>query len=392
VRLSRLAASVVALAAWMGACRPVPSPTPLPTPMPSPTPELARVEPPPLTDDLARESLAAAIDRDLEASDRIGTADCPGPVVAQALKSLRRAAARPETDFLQYVATRFEFRRSTGREDGALFTGYYEPVLAARQRPEAGFVYPLYRRPGDLIEIRLGDFDPAWSDVTVWGRVADGKLAPYYTRRQIDREGALAGRGLELAWLDDPVARYFLQVQGSGVLRLGDGSLAHVGFAGSNGKPYTSIGRLLADEGVFAGQPATAPAIQAYLRAHPERRDDVLFRNERYVFFVETPDGPVGRLGVKLTGGRSIAVDPTFYPLGWLAYVDTTAPVVDASGKTTGSRPLRRLALLQDSGAAITGAGRADIFFGTGEQSGLEAGSMSQRGQFYLLTPIECRG
>jgi membrane-bound lytic murein transglycosylase A len=360
--------------------------------MPSPTPELVRAEPPPLTDDIARESLTAAIDRDLEASDRIGTVDCPGPVVAQALRSLRQAAARPETDLLQYVATRFEFRRSMGRENGALFTGYYEPVLAARRRPQAGFVYPLYRRPGDLIEIRLGEFDPAWSDMTIWGHVADGKLAPYYTRRQIDREGALAGRGLELAWLDDPVARYFLQVQGSGVLRWGDGSLAHVGFAGSNGKAYTSIGRLLADEGVLGAEPATAPAIQAYLRAHPERRDDVLFRNERYVFFAEVADGPVGRLGVKLTGGRSIAVDPSFYPLGWLAYVETTAPVVDASGKTTGSRPMRRLALMQDTGAAITGPGRADVFFGTGVQSGLEAGSMSERGELYLLTPVECRG
>jgi peptidoglycan lytic transglycosylase A len=391
VRLRRLAASGVALAAWLAACRPVSAPTPQPTPTPSPTPELVRVEPPPLIDDVARESLVAAIDRDLEASDRIGTSDCPSPVVAQSLQSLRQAAARPQTDLAQYVATRFEFRRSTGREDGALFTGYYEPVLAARRRAEAGFVYPLYRRPRDLLEIRLGEFDPEWSDMTIWGRVVGGKLAPYYTRRQIDGEKALAGRGLELAWLDDPVARYFLQVQGSGILRWEDGSLAHVGFAGSNGKPYTSIGRMLADEGAFGTDRATSPAIQAYLRAHPERLDDVLFRNERYVFFAEAADGPVGRLGVKLTGERSIAVDPSFYPLGWLAYVETTAPVVDASGKMTASRPLRRLMLMQDTGAAITGPGRADIFFGTGEQSGLEAGSMSQRGEFYLLTPVECR-
>ena len=381
------------LAAGLTSCRPVPGPTPLPTPIPSPTPELVPVEAPsPLTDDLARESLVAAIDRDLEAGDRIGTPDCPAPAVAQALRSLREAAAKPETDLSAYVAARFEFRRSTGRADGALFTGYYEPVLAARRRPEAGFVYPLYRRPRDLLEIRLGEFDPAWVDVTIWGRVADGKLAPYYTRRQIDGDGALTGRGLELAWLDDPVARYFLQVQGSGVLRWKDGSLAHVGFAGSNGKPYTSIGRVLADEGALGPERATSPLIQAYLRAHPERRNDLLFRNERYVFFAEAADGPVGRLGVKLTDGRSIAVDPAFYPLGWLAYVETTAPVVDPSGKATGTRPLRRLTLMQDSGAAITGPGRADVFFGTGEPSGLEAGSMSERGELYLLTPIECRG
>ena len=392
MRLRRYAAGVVSLGAVLAACRPVPGPAPLPTPLPSPTPELVRVEPPPVTDDLPRQSLLEAIDRNLKAAGRIGTPGCPGPVLAQALAALRDAVVRPETDLAQTVRDRFEFRRSTGREGGALFTGYYEPVLAARRKSEGGFLYPLYRRPDDLIEIRLGDFDAEWSGVTIWGRVADGKLAPYYTRREIDREGALAGRGLEIAWLDDPIARYFLQVQGSGVLRWGDGSLAHVGFAGSNGRPYTSIGRLLADEGALGAARATAPGIQAYLRAHPERRDEVLFQNERYVFFGEVVDGPVGRLGVKLTEGRSIAVDASLYPLGWLAYVETNAPVVDSSGSTSGYRPLRRLVLTQDTGAAITGPGRVDVFFGTGERRGLEAGSMSERGELYLLTPVECRG
>ncbi len=392
MRLSRYAAAVVSLGALLAACRPAPGPAPLPTPLPSPTPELLRVEPPLVSDDLSRESLLEAIDRDLVAAERIGTPDCPGPVLAHALGGLRDAARRPETDLAQYVRDRFEFRRSTGREGGALFTGYYEPVLAARRKAKGGFLYPLYRRPDDLIEIRLGDFDADWSGITIWGRVADGKLYPYYTRREIDRGGVLAGRRLEIAWLDDPVARYFLQVQGSGVLRWEDGALAHVGFAGSNGKPYTSIGRLLADEGALGAERATAPGIQRYLRAHPERRDEVILQNERYVFFGEVADGPVGRLGVKLTEGRSIAIDPSRYPLGWLAYVETRAPVVDPSGIMTGYRPLRRLALMQDTGAAITGPGRADVFFGTGERSGLEAGSMSERGELYLLTPVECRG
>ncbi len=392
MHLRRYAARAVSLGAVLAACRPVPGPAPLPTPLPSPPPELVRVEPPPVVDDLSRESLLEAIDRNLGAAGRIGTSDCPGPVLARALAGFRSAAVRPETDLAEYVRERFEFRRSTGREGGALFTGYYEPVLAARRKPAGEFLYPLYRRPDDLLEIRLGDFDPDWAGVTIWGRVADGKLAPYYTRREIDQLRALAGQGLEIAWLDDPVARYFLQVQGSGVLRWEDGSLAHVGFAGSNGKPYTSIGRLLADEGALGTERATAPGIQAYLRAHPERRDEVLFRNERYVFFAEVVDGPVGRLGVKLTEGRSIAVDASLYPLGWLAYVETNAPVVDSSGSTSGYRPLRRHVLTQATGAAITGPGRVDVFFGTGERRGLEAGSMSERGALYLLTPVECRG
>jgi membrane-bound lytic murein transglycosylase A len=266
-------------------------------------------------------------------------------------------------------------------------------VLAARRRAEAGFVYPPYRRPGDLIEIRLGEFDPEWSDVTIWGRVADGKLAPYYTRRQIDGEKALAGRGLELAWLDDPVARYFMATWIRASLRAGRRPRSP-----TPGSPveWQAVHEHRTERSRTSASSARSvrrrPRIQAYLRAHPERRDDALFRNERYVFFAEAPTAPVGRLGVKLTDGRSIAVDPSFYPLDWLAYIETTAPVVDPSGKMRASRPLRRLMLMQDSGAAITGPGRADIFFGTGEQSGLEAGSMSQRGEFYLLTPVECHG
>jgi len=251
-------------------------------------------------------------------------------------------------------------------------------------------VHPLYRRPDDLIEVRLGDFDPHFDGTTIYGRVERGKLAPYHTRREIDRERALDGRGLELAWLDDPVGRYFLQVQGSGILLLEDGSKMRVGFAGANGKPYASIGRLLADDGALGEEHPTAPAIQAYLRAHPERRDDVLERNERYVFFRETADGPIGSLGVKLTAGRSIAVDPSLYPLGALAWVETQAPIVDAAGRATGRRPLHRLAIAQDTGAAIRGPGRVDVFFGTGAAAGLEAGSMSERGELYLLRPRSC--
>jgi peptidoglycan lytic transglycosylase A len=349
-----------------------------------------RVEPPAIDDDLNRESLVAAIDRNLEAATRIRSLSCSPADLARALGDLRQAALLPETDLGAYVRAHFEFYRSAGREGGTLFTGYFEPILDGRGRPEGSFVYPLYRRPDDLIEIRLGDFADEWAGITIYGRVAGGQLAPYYTRREIDGDHALADRGLETAWLDDPVARYFLQVQGSGVLRFEDGTERRVGFAGSNGRPYTSIGRLLVDDGSLPAGQATAPAIAAFLRAHPERRDEILFRNDRYVFFRVVEDGPIGRLGVKLTAGRSIAVDVSLYPLGALAYVETEVPLVDSAGQATGRRPLRRLVLAQDSGAAIAGPGRVDLFFGSGDAAGLEAGSMSSRGELYFVVPKQC--
>lgn len=387
---ARRSAPLVLLA--LAGCRPSPPPPAAPTPAPAatPAPDLARVEPPELADDLPRDSLTQAIARTLEAAPRLGSAGCPSTELARALAALGEFAARPAADLAGYLREHFVFYRSTGRGGGSLFTGYYEPIVDGRRAAHGAFVHPLYRRPPDLIEIALGDFSAPCAGTTIWGRVSEGKLAPYHSRREIDSGHALDGRGLELVWLDDPVARYFLQVQGSGIVRLADGSRLRVGFAGSNGKPYTSVGRLLADAGELGGEPPTAPAIQRHLRAHPEKRDEILFHNERYVFFRETAAGPIGALGVTLTAGRSIAVDPAAYPLGALAYIDVEAPIVAADGQTSGRRRLRRLVLAQDTGAAIAGPGRVDLFFGSGESAGLEAGVMSERGELHLLVPRGC--
>lgn len=350
-----------------------------------------RVSPPPeLRDDLSRESLVAAIDGSLAASAALGSVACPAEVVATALRGLRAAASTPDVDIAAYVTDAFAFHRSTGREGGALFTGYYEPILAGRRHRDETFSYPLYRRPDDLIEVRLGNFSPDYAGLSIHGRVAGGKLEPYYSRREIDGDRVLDGRGLELVWLEDPVDRFFLHIQGSGVIRFADGSILRVGFAGSNGKAYTSIGKLLAASGALGAEPATSPAIQAYLRAHPAERDPLLFRNERYVFFRESPQGPVGKLGVTLTAGRSIAVDPSVYALGGLAYLDASVPVPGPDGRPAGRGPLRRLVLAQDAGAAITGPGRIDLFTGSGDAAGREAGLMSERGALYLLVPKGC--
>jgi membrane-bound lytic murein transglycosylase A len=357
------------------------------------------VEAPPLEDDAPLETLATALDRDLAAlaarpadsAWKIGPATCATGALRKALAGVYETAAANASPqpLLERLRADFDFYRSRGREDGAFFTGYYEPVLDGRASRDGAFVYPLYRRPSDLLAIALGDFDPAFAGITLWGRVESGQLAPYPSRREIDGDGFLAGRALELAWVDDPVALFFLHVQGSGVLRLAGGRIMRVGFAGTNGRPYTSIGRVLLDGGALA-TPATAPAIRTWLREHPERQAEVLYRNERYVFFRETPEGPVGRLGATLTPGRSIAVDASLYPLGGLAYVDTDVPVVDDRGETTGSRRLRRLMLVQDTGGALTGPGRVDVFFGSGERAGLDAGSLSSRGDLVFLVPRAC--
>jgi peptidoglycan lytic transglycosylase A len=384
-------------------CRPAPPP---PSPI---SPDLVRVDPSSaarLADDGPVADLIGAISNDLEYFARrpereivrLADAACSVTELRKSLEALREAAAPPETaggrhqNLEDYVRDHFLFYRSTGRKRGPLFTGYYEPIVDGRRSAQGRFVHPLYRRPADLLQIDLGDFLPDASGVTIYGRVAGGKLEPYYSRREIDAERALAGRGLEIVWLDDPVARFFLHVQGSGIVRLADGSTTRVGFAASNGKRYTSIGRLLAADGSLAGEAASTPAIQRYLHAHPERRDEVLFQNERYVFFGEVRDGPVGKLGVKLTAGRSVAVDLSLYPPGALAYVETEVPLVDAAGQPAGRRRLRRLLLAQDTGGAITGPGRLDLFFGSGERAGLEAGYMSARGEVYFLMPRECGG
>lgn len=334
--------------------------------------DLVRVEPDSLgelVDDLSPDSLATAIDHDLEYLSRIPgdrvvhlvDAACTVAELRLSLAELRSTVATGESADA-FARRHFLFFRSTGRPGAAFFTGYYEPVIEGRRQRIEPFLYPLYRRPADLRE-------------------------PYYSRREIDGEGVLAGRGLELVWLADPVERFFLQIQGSGVIRLEDGSQIRVGFAGSNGYPYTSIGRVLADAGWLRAEEASAPAIQRILREHPDQIASILFMNERYVFFREVDDGPIGSTGVKLTSGRSIATDPSRYPPGVLAYIRTRLPIVQAGFVAPAARPIRRFVLDQDSGSAIRGAGRIDLFFGTGAQAGLEAGTMAAPGELYLLIP-----
>jgi len=268
--------------------------------------------------------------------------------------------------------------RGDGRDHG-IFTGYYEAELDGALFPGAGYRVPVYGRPPDLVTVNLGRFRADLQGERIVGRVAEGELVPYYSRAEIDG-GALDGRNLELLWATDPVDVFFLHVQGSGRVRLPDGAARRIGFAATNGLDFYAIGGALLDEGQISREQASMQAIRDWLRANPDRAAEIMQRNARYVFFrwIEG-DGPIGSQGVALTPGRSLAVDPAFLPLGVPVFLDTTWPGSD--------RPLRRLMVAQDTGGAIKGPIRGDVFWGAGEAALAQAGRMKQDGRLYLLLP-----
>lgn len=242
----------------------------------------------------------------------------------------------------------------------ALFTGYYEPELLGSPVRTPRFAYPLYRKPPELS--------------------AD---APWYSRGDIEGGGRLQGRGLELAWLEDPVEAYFLQIQGSGRIRMPDGKVVRVGYAGKNNQPYRSIGQELIRRGIFDASEVSADVIQDWVRRFPAEGRALMNTNPSFVFFrkiaeLGPDDGPIGAMGSSITAMRSIAVDPAFVPLGAPVWIEKE-----------GYDPMRRLMIAQDTGGAIKGAQRADIFFGTGREAGRSAGQVKDGGRMVVLLPID---
>ena len=272
------------------------------------------------------------------------------------------------------------YRVGDGEDREGLFTGYYEPELNGSWTPNERFSTPLYARPGDLVSVSLGAFDEELGGNTVWGRVTGGKLVPYPHRADIEN-----GRvdGLKpLLWVDDPVDAFFLHVQGSGRVKMQDGSVARVGFAGKNGRPYKSIGRVLIDSGEIPADRLTMDAIRKWVHARPDAGPALLKKNPSFVFFrLLDGDGPLGAQGVVLTPGRSLAVDRRYIPLGAPLWVMTHEPL-DAKV------PFNRLMIAQDTGGAIKGVVRGDIFFGPGAPAAKQAGNMKRPGQYILLLPL----
>lgn len=242
----------------------------------------------------------------------------------------------------------------------ALFTGYFEPELHGALWPDERFRYPVYREPP---EAKLSN--------------------PWLTRREIETGDAMRGRGLELAWVDDPVELFFLQIQGSGRIRLENGGVIRLGYAGANGHPYRSIGVELVRRGIFEAHQVSAEVIKNWVRRNPEEGRELLFHNPSFVFFrridnVPADLGPLGAMNRPVTEGRTIAVDPAYVPLGAPVWIEKD-----------GEDPIRRLMVAQDTGSAIKGPQRADIYFGTGDAAGRTAGRLRDPGRLVVLLPIQ---
>ncbi len=260
--------------------------------------------------------------------------------------------------------------------DGKAFaTGYYEPEIAGSRTRRPGYEVPVYARPSDLIDVDLGGFTDTLAGKSIRGRVDGTKLVPYHDRTAIE-QGALAGRGLEIAWAADPVELFFLQIQGSGRLRLPDGGVMRIGYASQNGRDYTGIGKLMLDRGLVQRGQASMQGIMAYLRANPAQGTAIMRENKSYVFFRElTGAGPLGALGIPVTALATVATDPKFVPLG--APVFLSMDRQDANG----------LWIAQDTGGAIKGSNRFDTFWGAGDDARAIAGGMAARGTAWLLLP-----
>lgn len=272
---------------------------------------------------------------------------------------------------------------SAGSADG-LFTGYFEADLQGSRTRSAAFNTPIFARPKDLVLVTLGDWREALRGERIAGRIVDGWLKPYHSRAEIEA-GVLTGKAEPLAWVDDPVAAFFLHIQGSGRISLPNNGVLRVGYDGHNGHVYRAIGRDLIDAGEIAKKDISLQSIRDWLIAHPDRMHEVMNRNPSYIFFRElTGDGPIGAQGVALTPGRSLAVDPNFIPLGAPVWLD--AVYADDRG-----RPVRRLMVAQDTGGAIRGAVRGDVFWGHGDVARALAGPMKATGRLYLLLPRTLR-
>ena len=269
---------------------------------------------------------------------------------------------------------------NTDGSDEGLITGYYEPVIQASLHPSAIYRHPVYGTPKDLVTVDLSSVYPQLAHLNLKGRVVGSRLVPYYSRSVIEGPASpLAGD--EILWTDDLMALFFLQVQGSGKARLDDGNTVRLAYGDQNGLPYQSIGRVLVKEGELDVQSATMQGILDWGRRNPGKVRSLLERNPSYVFFRMLPDsgeGPTGSLGVPLSAGRSLAVDSRAIPLGAPVYLSTELP---------DSRPFERLMLAQDTGGAIRGQVRADIYWGTGSAAGEIAGTTRQRGRMWILLP-----
>ena len=325
-----------------------------------------------------RGSCAAVIDQSRNAL----AARNSGPLQTVCASALQRPAKLNRAAARDFFERNFVPHRVVSGGAPGLLTAYYEPIVAGSRTPQPGFTVPLHRRPADLVNLVDEAGRATSAGALTHARSENGIVVPFSTRQQID-EGALGGKGLELFYVADIVERFFLQVQGSGIIALPDGQQIRIGYDGKNGHPYTSVGRSLIDSGVMGADTMSLEALAAWLRADPERGRRAIWQNKSYVFFREMPAAaaPVGVMGVALTPQRSLAIDPAFHQLGLPVFVDAPS-LAHITGK-----PFRQLMIGQDVGSAIRGPERGDVYAGSGAAAGKIAGVTKHPGRFYVLLP-----
>lgn len=291
----------------------------------------------------------------------------------RAIVSMEAATNESLKLFLETYFQPYEVR--AGSDPNGLFTGYYEAALRGSRTKHGPYQTPLYKRPADLVMVNLGEFREELKGQRIAGRVIEGQLKPYE-----DRSAIVAGNWPHndevLVWVDDPVDAFFVQVQGSGVIEMDDGSVMRIGYAGQNGHIYYAVGRELVQRGHLAKENVSMQTIRAWLEAHPGEAHEILNTNRSYVFFKEqTGEGPMGGEGIALTPGRSLAIDRSLLPYGMPFWLETQQP------------KLNRLMVAQDTGGAITGPVRGDVFWGFGAQAEAMAGPMKSPGRYWIFIP-----
>lgn len=358
------------------------------------------------TDDLDREALVPAVmnsleylcsqrpDKQIPFGDRTIAASRLAQSLAAFLSLVNTNIADDDLD--RRIRENFDIYQARGTggfnpERHMLVTGYFQPVIDGSLTRIPPYIHPLYAVPDDLV------FRTGARGEKISGRIRGGTFVPYWTRREIEQQEKAAGH--ELVWLKDPFDAFTLHVQGSGLIELRDGTVRGVRFAAKNDREYRSIGKYLVDTGRLRLADASLDAIRAYIAGHPEEREDILYHNESFIFFSWAENlNPVGNIGRELTPGRSAAVDQSFFPAGSLAFLIARKPSVSGDNEVRWT-PLHRFILVQDTGSAMRGPGRIDLFWGTGPAAGSEAGLMKEKGALYILlikekaslnTPFTC--
>ncbi len=281
------------------------------------------------------------------------------------------------TDGLEFFTTNFTPYElyDKAKSNQGLITGYYEPLLYGSLTKSEKYKYPIYKTPNDMLIVDLTDAYPELKKYRLRGKLVNGKIIAYDDRKELNKRENLEA----ICYVDDKIELFFLQIQGSGKVILENGKIINVGYANQNGHKYKGIGRVLLNEGVLQGYGASMQGIKAYLKANPHRIEEILNKNRSYIFFTQREKGATGALGTELAGGRNLAVDRRYIPLGMPVFINTKNSVT--------KEKINSLVVAADVGGAIKGEIRADFFYGKGKEAEIFAGGMKERGKLTILVP-----